>query len=63
MVRFRLEEWERKRPTDCGIWSWKLGLLVEYKTWEKIATILYEGKTIRVRAEDVQKAGKKDGLE
>jgi len=62
MVRFRVEEWERKRPHDCGIWSWKIGLLVSYHTWEKIATILCEGKLYRVRAEDVQKAGKKDGL-
>ncbi len=41
---------------------WRLGLLVEYHTWEKIATILYRGEIIRCRAENVQKAGKKDGL-
>ena len=37
-----------------------IGLLVEYRTWEKIATVLYEGEIYRIRAEDVQKAGKKD---
>ena len=39
---------------------WKIGLLVEYHTWEKVASVLYEGKIIRVRAENVQKAGKRD---
>jgi hypothetical protein len=60
MVRFRREVWPRKRDTDCGMWEWKLGLLVEYHTWEKVATILCEGKIIRIRAADVMKAGKKD---
>jgi hypothetical protein len=39
-----------------------IGLLVEYHTWEKIATVLYAGKLVRVRAEDVTKSGKKDEL-
>ena len=33
---------------------WKVGLLVEYHTWEKIATILHEGEMVRVAARDVQ---------
>lgn len=37
-----------------------LGLLIEYHTWEKIATVLYNGETYRIRAENVEKAGKKD---
>tara|TARA_B100000700_G_scaffold324626_1_gene431271 strand:+ start:2443 stop:2652 length:210 start_codon:yes stop_codon:yes gene_type:complete len=40
--------------------AWNIGLLVEYHTWEKIATILHEGEVLRIRAENVQKAGKKD---
>ena len=40
--------------------EWKYGVLVEYKTWEKIATVLYEGEILRLRAEYVTKAGKKD---
>ena len=60
LVRFRKEEFPRKKPTDCGIWSWKLGILLEYHTWEKVATILCEGKIIRIHASEVQKAGKKD---
>ena len=39
---------------------WAIGLLVEYHTWEKIASVLYEGEVYRIRAADVQKAGKKD---
>jgi len=30
--------------------GWKVGLLKEYHKWEKIATIIYEGKEIRVRS-------------
>ena len=40
----------------------QIGLLVEYHTWEKIATVLYRGEVFRIRAEYVTKAGKKDGL-
>jgi hypothetical protein len=41
----------------------RLGLLVEYHTWEKLARIMpipYEGKIENVYASQVQKAGKKD---
>jgi hypothetical protein len=34
--------------------KWKIGLLVEYKPWMKIAQILYEGKEYKIRANDVQ---------
>jgi hypothetical protein len=30
--------------------GWKIGLLKEYHKWEKVATIIYEGKEIRVMA-------------
>jgi hypothetical protein len=63
MVRFRSERYPRKKASDCGIWDWKIGLLVEYHTWEKIATILCDGEVFRVHAGEVEKAGKKDGLE
>jgi len=33
---------------------WRFGLLVEYHTWEKIATIMYKEELIRVRAGHVQ---------
>ena len=35
-------------------------LLVEYHKWEKVATVLCDGELTRVRAEYLQKAGKKD---
>jgi hypothetical protein len=38
-----------------------IGLLVDYQSWEKIARVLYEGKVLVLRAEQVEKAGKKDG--
>jgi hypothetical protein len=41
---------------------WVIGLLVEYHTWEKIATVLYAGNMVRIRAADVTKTGKKDEL-
>lgn len=30
--------------------DWKVGLLTEYHSWEKIATIIFEGKEYRVPA-------------
>ena len=36
------------RPTIYS--KWKVGLLKQYHTWEKIATIIYEGKEVRVMA-------------
>ena len=44
-------------------YGWRIGLLVEYHTWEKVASIFYEGEVIRVRAENCQKAGKKDAFD
>ena len=34
--------------------DWKIGLLVEYHTWEKVAKINYNGQIVRVRASDTQ---------
>jgi len=58
MVRFRT----RSKSFFSRYETWVTGLLIEYHAWEKIATILHEGKLLRVKASDVQKAGKKDGL-
>ena len=52
MVRFR--------QAHPPLQRWRLGLLVEYEAWQKIATVLHEGEIYRLRAENVQKAGKKD---
>jgi hypothetical protein len=60
MVRFRYSGLlVHDFPKDV---PWLLGLLIEYHTWEKVATVMYNGKLIRIRAGDVEKAGKKDGL-
>lgn len=42
--------------------GWKIGLLKEYHTWEKIATIIYEGKEVRVMASltQIHKRAKRD---
>ena len=60
MVRFRATHWlggaglpEEERP-------WLVGLLIEYHTWEKIASVLCDGRVYRVRAENVEKSGRKD---
>ena len=62
IVRFEAPHWlggagfpEADRP-------WLLGLLLEYHTWEKVATIMYEEEVLRIPAYKVQKAGKKDQL-
>ena len=40
----------------------EIGMLVAYETWEKVATVLLASGVRRVRAEHVEKAGKKDLL-
>ena len=55
LVRFCTEE---IHPRQRNIPEWKLGILVEYHTWEKIARILYEGKIISVRASQTQLASR-----
>tara|TARA_B100000700_G_C14932118_1_gene802464 strand:+ start:1169 stop:1315 length:147 start_codon:yes stop_codon:yes gene_type:complete len=42
------------------VWDIRVGLLLEYHSWEKIATILCEGEIYKIHGRDVQKAGKKD---
>lgn len=49
-----------KRGLYTGRQPWMIGLLVEYTTWEKVGTVLYQGEMYRIRAENLQKAGKKD---
>jgi len=39
-----------------------IGVLIEYHTWEKVGTVLYDGKIFRIRAENLEKAGKKDAI-
>jgi hypothetical protein len=57
MVRFRaphpeFEDGDAGRP-------WLIGLLVEYHKWEKIATIMYNDRLVRVAARDAQKYGRR----
>ena len=40
----------------------EIGMLVAYETWEKVVTVLLASGVRRVRAEHVEKAGKKDLL-
>ena len=43
--------------------NYHIGLLVEYYSWEKIATVLAnDGQLLRLRASLIEKAGKKDKL-
>ena len=39
--------------------TWRIGLLIEYRAWDH-GVVLYRGKTYTIRAENMQKAGKKD---
>lgn len=39
--------------------EWKLGLLIEYRPWEKMATVLYDGGLMRISGRKVQKFGKR----
>ena len=62
LVRAKIYQVRPRTSSDIGIWSTKLGILVEYQKWEKVATVLVEGELLRIRAEDVEKAGKKDEI-
>ena len=44
----------RFKYTGAHAEEWKIGLLKEYHTWEKVATIIYNGKEYRVRASLVE---------
>ncbi len=34
--------------------EWKIGLLLEYESWYKVARVSYGGEQISIRANDVQ---------
>ncbi len=59
MVRFKKWTVRPVSAQDCGIWEWKVGLLIEYESWEKVGTILCEGKTLRVAGRDIEKVGRR----
>ena len=65
IVRFRLPYWKKVNGGEegeepvCTLKN-KIGLLVEYEQWNKIAIILYEGNLLRVAGRDVEKSGRKD---
>jgi len=56
LVRF--QHGSRFNPAAADIWE--LGLLIEYHKWEKIATILHDGKLRRVAADRTQIAQRCD---
>ena len=58
LVRFKRLGTKPRPESD----EWRIGLLIEYRSWEKVGTVLYEGQAYRVRAENIQKAGKKDAI-
>ena len=58
MVKFRFVLNHR----DEILSAWKIGILIDYQPWEKIASVLYEGEVFRLHARYVTKAGRKDGL-
>ena len=52
----------RFKYTSADKEGWKVGLLKQYHTWEKIATIIHEGKEVRVMAglTQIHKRAKRD---
>ena len=52
----------RFKYTSADKEGWKVGLLKQYHAWEKIATIIYEGKEVRVMAglTQIHKRAKRD---
>jgi hypothetical protein len=56
--------WVSEEVYEHGaVGDYHTGLLVEYHSWEKIATVLAnDGEFLRLRASLIEKAGKKDEL-
>ena len=54
LVRFKEYIVHPRNRNECGVWTFREGLLIEYHKWEKIATILSDKKIYRVAARDVQ---------
>ena len=52
----RVTIWEGEKA------SYRLGLLIKYHTWEKIATVLIDGAIGRYRADEVTRSGRKDRI-
>ena len=62
LVRFRAPHFVRMVDSVTGTEGQDknaLGLLIEYNTWEKVATVMYKGNLLRIAARDVEKFGKR----
>jgi hypothetical protein len=55
MVRFPLEITTRTHSDHCGIWEWKIGLIVRHDSEERSTLILCEGKVVRIHAGEIQR--------
>jgi hypothetical protein len=51
LVRFREVTFHGSPKTYS---EWKIGLLLEYEPYQKIATVNYDGEQVLIRASDVQ---------
>ena len=58
LVRFRAPHWLGGAGLALRQRPWLIGLLVEYHTWEKIATVMYKDELHRIAARNVQKYGR-----
>lgn len=62
MVRFaKWGEFDYNEPWHLAAKP-HIGMLIEYDRLMKIAHILHEGEMLSIRAQFVEKAGKRDGL-
>ena len=62
LVRFRHPHYIHSLDgvlTNSTAPEWKIGILIEYHQWEKIATILSDDTVFRIAARDVQKFGRR----
>ena len=60
LIRFRSRAAGKHDNPQNAHNEWRIGILVKYETWEKVGTVMYCGELFRLRAEQIQKAGKKD---
>ena len=58
LVRVRFNSMDH--PHYPGLETHCMGILISYESWEKVATVFFNGKVKRLRAEFVTKAGRRD---
>tara|TARA_B100000131_G_C17978407_1_gene557561 strand:- start:495 stop:683 length:189 start_codon:yes stop_codon:yes gene_type:complete len=53
LVKYMHETIPRRKNSDCGIWEWRRGLIIDFPSKDKVS-ILYKGKIVIVHIDKIQ---------